>query len=337
MSEADDPGMQTTIKTSVLCIGQLVADIIVRPVNALPFPGRTDLAEDLQICSGGCAANTAAVLAKLGAEVRLAALIGQDILGDAAMADLKRTGLCLEAVMREQGNPTSAAIVLINGTGERSFIYRNGGNEKFSNKHLPDAVLKSSGIVHVGGALKMLQLDLGELFTRAKTFGAITSLDTDWDSNGLWMKRLQKALPETDYLITNQEEAGMLTGKDTPREAARELLARGPQVVIIKRGEHGSMLCSRTVEINLPAYRVEVRDTTCAGDSFVAGFLFGLSQNKHVAEAMRLGNAAGALCTTRLSHHGVTSLADLDVLIKTQPVQSENAPENGERSRSQPD
>ena len=307
---------------SVLCIGQLVADIVVRPVNTFPFPGRTDLVEDLQIFSGGCAANTAAVLAKLGADVRLAALIGQDALGDAALSDLKQTGLCLDAVVREPETPTSAAIVLISGAGERSFIYRNGGNEKLSNRHLPDAVLQSASIVHVGGALKMLDLDLGELFGRAKTFGAITSLDTDWDTNGLWMKRLEGALPKTDYLITNQEEAAMLAGKEDPREAARALLAQGAQVVIVKRGEHGSLLCSPTAEINLPAYRVKVRDTTCAGDSFVAGFLLGLGGKRPLAEAMRLGNAAGALCTTQLSHRGVASLADLENLIRAQPIPS---------------
>jgi len=319
MPDAATQQVQTKTDMSVLCVGQLVADVVVRPVDALPHPGRTNLVEDLQICSGGCAANTAAVLAKLGAEVRLAALIGQDVPGDAALADLKKTGLCLDAVVRESSNPTSAAIVLIGSTGERSFMYRNGGNEMFSNRHLPDAVLQSSRIVHVGGALKMLHLDLGELFARAKTFGAITSLDTDWDPNGLWMKRLQGVLPKTDYLITNQEEAAMLAGKEDPREAARELLARGAQVVIVKRGEYGSMLCSRTVEIEMPAYRVEVRDTTCAGDSFVAGFLLGLSGGRPLGEAMRLGSAAGSLCTTQLSHRGITSLADLHQLIKAQP------------------
>ena len=278
------------------------------------------MAEDLQVYSGGCAANTAAVLAKLGAEVRLASLIGQDVLGDAALADLKQTGVRLDAVMRESSNPTSAVIVLISSTGERSFIYRYGGNEVLSNRHLSDALLQSSRIIHVGGALKMLHLDLEELFARAKSFGAITSLDTDWDPNGFWMKRLRGALPNTDYLFTNQEEAAMLAGKEDPRQAARELLARGAQVVIVKRGEHGSMLCSRAVEIELPAYRVEVRDTTCAGDSFVAGFLLGLSRSSPLEEVMKLGNAAGALCTTQLSHRGITSLADLDQLIKTQAI-----------------
>ncbi len=320
MSEATKQDAQHKTDMSILCVGQFVADVIVRPVDSLPLPGRTEVVKDLQVLAGGCAANTAAVLAKLGAEVRLAASVGQDALGDAALADVKQAGLCLDAVVRDPADPTSAVIVLISGTGERSFIYRNGSNEKFSNRHLPDAVLKSANIIHVGGALKMHGLDLGELFTRAKSFGAITSLDTDWDPTGLWMKRLQEALPNIDYLFTNREEAAMLAGKEDPRKAARKLLACGTRVVIVKRGEHGSLLCSSATEIVLPAYRVEVRDTTCAGDSFVAGFLFGLSRGCPLAEAMRLGNAAGALCTTQLSHRGIASLADLHGLIKSQPI-----------------
>jgi len=129
---------------SVLCIGQLVADIVVRPVAGLPAPGRCDLVDDLQLLSGGCAANTACALAKLGAETRLLAVIGQDALGDAALADLKLAGVGVEAVVREPAVPTAAAIVLVGDTGERSFWYRPGGNERLANGHVSDALLKAA-------------------------------------------------------------------------------------------------------------------------------------------------------------------------------------------------
>ena len=208
---------------SILCVGQFVADVVVRPVDSLPLPGRTEVVKDLQILAGGCAANTAAVLAKLGAEVRLAALIGQDVLGDAALADVKRTGLCLDAVVRDPADPTSAVIVLISGTGERSFIYRNGGNEKFSNRHLPDAVLKSANIIHVGGALKMLAWIWASFLRGPNPSGRSRPWTRTGTPTGLWMKRLREALPNIDYLFTNQEEAAMLAGKEDPREAAREV------------------------------------------------------------------------------------------------------------------
>jgi sugar/nucleoside kinase (ribokinase family) len=306
-------------KTSILCIGQLVADIVVRPVGNLPVPGRTELVEDLQLLAGGCAANTAAVLAKLGAKVRLAGMIGQDALGNAVLAELETTGVCLKAVRRTAGAPTSAAIVLVSDNGERSFYYRNGGNELLANNHVADSVLKTASLVHVGGALKLLSLDLAELMSRAKSFGCTTSLDTDWDVHGNWMRKIHGALPRIDYLMTNEEEAAKLTGKEAPAAAARDLLARGPQAVAIKRGQHGAMLATRSGITELPAYRVEVRDTTCAGDSFAAGFLLGISRGWPLDESLMLANAAGALCTTQLSHLGITSLEDLWQLIKTQP------------------
>lgn len=293
---------------SILCVGQLVADIVVRPVDGLPLPGQTDPVRDLQLLSGGCAANTAAVLAKLGAEVKIAAVIGVEPLSDAVLADLRGAGVLLDAVVRDPAVHASAAIVLIDGKGERSFFYRNGGNELLSNRHLAEEVLKSARMVHVGGALKLMNLDLADLMRRAKSHGCITSIDTDWDVNGGWMRRVEHAMPNIDYFLTNREEAAMLTGMDDFREAAQSLLSQGPKAVVIKCGECGSLLATRGGMAEFPAYRVPVFDTTCAGDSFAAGFLWGISRDRPLDESMRLGNAAGALCTTQLSHRAITSL-----------------------------
>ena len=303
---------------SIVCVGQLVADIVVRPVNALPFPGRTTAVEELDILSGGCAANTAAVLAKLGADARLAALIGTDAFGGAALADQVRAGVNVDAVTRGSDVPTSVAIVLVDDRGQRSFYYRGGSLEAMANRHVPDDLLRSARVVHVGGAMKMLNLDLAALMAKAKAFGAITSLDTDWDIYGNWMRLLEGALPNIDYLITNEEEAVMLAGKVDPMDAARDLLACGPRAVAVKRGERGALLAVTNGIFEYPAYRVEVLDTTCAGDAFVAGFLLGVSEGRPLDESMRLGNAAGALCTTRISHRGVTSLEAVQRLIAEQ-------------------
>ena len=303
---------------SIVCVGQLVADIVVRPVNGLPYPGRTQPVEELELLSGGCAANTAAVLAKLGAETYLVALIGQDAFGDAALADQKAAGVNVDAVSRDPDVPTSAAIVLVDGAGQRSFYYRPGTLETMSNRHVPESVLASARIVHVGGAMKLLNLDLAALMGRAKSFGCLTSLDTDWDIYGNWMRKLEDALPKIDYLITNEEEAAELAGEEDPRRAGPALLRYGPKAVAIKRGERGAMLATKDGITEFPAYRVDVLDTTCAGDAFVAGFLFGVSLGRPLGESVRLGNAAGALCATRVSHRGVTSLEAVRRLIEEQ-------------------
>ncbi|MCC6123477.1 MAG: carbohydrate kinase family protein [Pirellulales bacterium] len=293
---------------SILCIGQLVADIVVRPVDGMPFPGRTDPVGELQLLSGGCAANTAAALAKMGAAARVVAVVGTDPLGDAVLADLVAAGVELGGVIRDPSAATSACIVLIGTNGERSFLYRGGGNELLANRHVSDEVLKAARIVHVGGAMKLTDLDLADLMRRAKSLGRETSLDTDWDIHGNWMRKIERAMPNIDYFLTNEEEAAMLTGKEDFRAAAADLLARGPKAVAVKRGAHGSLLATRGGAEEFSAYRVPVFDTTCAGDSFVAGFLYGVSRGRPLDESMRLGNAAGALCTTQISHRAITGL-----------------------------
>jgi sugar/nucleoside kinase (ribokinase family) len=170
--------------------------------------------------------------------------------------------------------------------------------------------------MHVGGAMKLVNLDLAELMGRAKSFGCITSLDTDWDVNGQWMKTLHGALPRLDYLMTNDEEAAMLTGRENPREAAADLLTKGPKAVAVKRGERGALLATKDGLTEIAACSVEVFDTTCAGDAFAAGFLLGISRGMTLEQSLRLGNAAGGLCTTQISHRGITSLQDVCQLIE---------------------
>lgn len=305
---------------SILCIGQLVSDIVVRPVDALPVAGRAELVEHLELLAGGCAANTACVLAKLGAPVALAALIGADALGDAVLADLAAVGVRTPLVHRDPSVPTTAAIVLASSSGERSFFCRNGGNERLSNAQIPDAALSDAKIVHIGGAMKLLGLDLAELTGRAKAHGCLVSLDTDWDVHGKWMETLGPALPAIDCLLTNEEESFMLTGEKNYQAAAQRLRAAGPQTVVVKRGKRGLTVLGRSGSFEFPACRVEVFDTTCAGDSCAAGFLYGLHEGWSLEDAARLANATGGLCTTKLSHRGVVSLEETQRFLAAEPA-----------------
>jgi len=284
--------------TAVLCVGQLVADIVARPVDSLPHPGRTDLVESLQLIAGGSAANTAGVLAKFGVDASVAGLVGKDALGDAVLADLVALGVNVTRVLRSSDVPTSAVIVVVDSSGERSFIYRIGGNERLSNEHIADSAFDEAEWAQVGGAMKLVRLDLGSLMCRAKRAGCVTSLDTDWDASGQWLSRLDGALEHVDYLMTNEEEGSMLAGVEDPLEAGGFLLARGPRAVIIKRGRSGCTLVMGTGCVDYPTHPVDVVDTTCAGDSFAAGFICGISRGPGIEGAVRLANAAGALISS---------------------------------------
>jgi sugar/nucleoside kinase (ribokinase family) len=289
-------------------VGQIVADLVVRPVDRLPVPGRLDLVQDIELVSGGCASNTACVLAKLGAPVKIWGLVGADALADTVLAIIAGNGVDVSCVERSEKLPTSAVLVLVDSRGQRSFLYRPGCNEAFRGGTVMDEALRGCGIVHIGGAMKLLELDLAGLLQRARGVGALTSLDTDWDPAGNWLGHLGPSLPFLDLLLTNEEEGEQLTGQRGAGAIGARLLQMGPKAVVVKQGERGATLVAESGARHFPAIAVEVVDTTCAGDAFVAGFLFGVKEGFSVERCMTLANAAGGLCTTRLSHHGVESL-----------------------------
>ena len=304
----------------ILCVGQLVADVVVRPVDRLPGRGEAMLVEDLQWVSGGCAANTAGVLAKLGADARIAALVGTDTPGDMVLADVARCGVDVSGVRRSSAVPTSAVVVLVDSRGERSFFYRAGGSEALALDDAVEPLRWGVQFVHVGGTMKLYSLDLARFLEEAKSHGCTTSLDTDWDVSGQWMQRLGPILSRVDLLLTNREEAHELTGLADLEGMARSLLERGPRTVVIKCGSDGAVLAKAGAVRAFPAYDVKVVDTTCAGDAFVAGFLYGLARGWPEERAVELGNAAGALATTEVSHRGVRSLEMVMRLIEKGPA-----------------
>lgn len=293
---------------SVLCVGQLVADMVVRPVASLPTPGQTSLVDDIVLTAGGCAANTASVLAKMGLPVSAVGVVGRDRLADVVLSELEQCSVSVTDVLRDPAVPTSAVIVLVDEHGERSFLYREGGNEQLSCEMISDAALRASDYLHVGGAMKLLNLDLAALLARGRGLGCTTSLDTDWDPRGRWIAALERALPQVDYLLTNEEEGSMLTGLTDPVEIGKSLLARGPRAVVVKRGSRGATVVTGASAEDYPAFDVPVTDTTCAGDAFAAGFIFGLSQGWDLAASARFANALGALCTTQIGHAGISTL-----------------------------
>lgn len=298
---------------SLLCVGQVVADIVVRPVNGMPLPGTADTVEDIQFVTGGCAANTAAVAAKLGLPTRFAGLVGCDPLGDMVLAQLRASGVDIRATARAEATPTSAVIVQVDDLGERSFLYREGASEQFCLEHIQTALLDEAEILYVGGAMKTHRLDLPALLHNARERNCITCLDTDWDTNARWRQRLDAALPFLNYLLTNEQEGAMLSDEREPEAIAVSLLRRGPDCVIVKLGARGALFVTREELTHFPSFKVETVDTTCAGDCFAAGFLYGLKEGWEMRRTIPFANACGALSTTRISHTAILNRGSVDV------------------------
>ena len=137
--------------------------------------------------------------------------------------------------------------------------------------------------------------ELRVLFRWAKEQGILVCADMTKRKNGETAEDLAAALKYVDYLIPNDAEAMLLTGENTVEAAAEALLAAGAGTVVIKCGAKGCFVRHGGGAFWAPAVQgVDCVDTTGAGDSFVAGFLYGLANDLSLEECARKGNVCGA-------------------------------------------
>jgi sugar/nucleoside kinase (ribokinase family) len=283
----------------VLCVGQLAADILVRPVQRIDFGCDTQRVEQIELGNGGDALNVAIGLSRLGRRVGFVGKIGADHWGDYLGAVIEREGLDRRGLKRTTEAGTCAVIVLINPTGERVFFYRGGANDLFGPEDVDPALVAEASLLHVGGTYLLPGFDgagAAALFASARAQGKITSMDVTWDTDGRWLETIEVCLPHLSYFLPSVREAREITRQDTSEEMAAFLRERGVENVVIKLGEAGCYVQpARGRGFHCPAFPTDVVDTTGAGDSFVAGFLAGVQQGWELAACARLGCAVAAL------------------------------------------
>ena len=289
-------------------VGQMVADIVIRPVDTFPRGGVCEMVEQIGVFPGGCTLNTALTMAKLGIKPVLVGKVGNDPLGRFLLDEVQAAGLNTDRIGRE--GTTSTAIVMVSSTGERSFYYTPGATATLSLDEVDLVPLESTERLHISGVMKLETLDMAALLRRAKGAGLTTSLDVDYDPTGRWLEVVQPYLPYVDLFLPSLDEARWITRKETPREMADFLRACGAGTVVIKMAEKGCYIRCAEEEITVPAYETQEIDATGAGDAFVGGFLVGLHQGWNLEESGRLGNACGALALRALG--ATTGIQDME-------------------------
>jgi sugar/nucleoside kinase (ribokinase family) len=280
----------------VVCLGILVADVIARPVDALPAPGTLGLVESIALRGGGCALNTSSALARLGLRAAALGKLGTDPLGDFVHGLLARRNVADAGIVRDPAVPTSATVALVDSAGERTFLHVRGANAALRAEELGEAPFAGRAL-HVGGALVLDALD-GEptaaLLAEARRRGIHTSVDTVFDGSGRW-ERVLPSLPHCDLVTPGLGEARAITGERDPARAAARLHELGAGVAAVTGGPDG---CWVSDVGHVAACRVDAVDGTGAGDAFAAAFLYGRLAGRPPEWCARFANAAGALATT---------------------------------------
>lgn len=297
----------------VICSGNIVFDTLVRPVDDLHWGGTT-FVDAIEWHAGGNGGNTARALSILGVPVRLLGAVGDDDAARFVLDCLERAGVSTGRIERVEG-ATSSTVGLIRPNGERKFFHRHGASRKAFREPIAFTPELCESIAHYHMAslfvLPQLRPHGVEVLQSAHNAGLSTSFDTNWDPDGSWMRDLAPCLQHVDYLFMNQVEAEMITGHTDARAAAGVALRKGLRTAVLKLGGGGCAIYTEDREILCPAFDVEVKDTTGAGDCFAAGFIAALLDGASLDEAGRFANAVAGLSVQRMGAvSGVMSFAE---------------------------
>ena len=311
----------------VLSIGIFVADVIAKPVNELPETGKLEVVDKVELYTGGCAVSAAIDMSRLGLNVAIAGKVGNDGFGKFLLSALEGEGINSSGVIITDDIGTSASVAAINSEGERSFLHCFGANGELRADDIDFDIVADSKMVLVAGTMLMPTFDgeqCASVLKRAKEMGKYTVLDTAWDAKGRWMNLLRPCMEHIDLFIPSVEEAQKLSGKDEPEDMADLFISMGVKLAVIKLGKDGCFIKSAEgKKYFVPAYKVEnALDTTGAGDSFVAGFLIGMTKGMSLYECGQFANAVGANCVMAYgASTGIHSFSQIQEFIENRKGQ----------------
>src|SRR5258706_521544 len=281
--------------TDILVVGSLNADLVVRAPR-FPQPGETISGEDLQVIPGGKGANQAVAAARLGANVSMLGRVGKDNFGDFLLNNLKSNNVDSQHVQRDDAS-TGTATIIVDSNGQNSIVLSAGANGKVSS-----ADVESASFLH--HKLLLLQLEIP-----APTVLAAAQRAKENNVRVILNPAPAKEIPDelialADFIIPNETELSLLTGMDvndlpSAERAARVLLQRGAKHVIVTLGSKGALIVDNAQATHVDTFKVNVVDTTAAGDAFIGGFATKLLGSDGLLLAVQYGCACGALATTK--------------------------------------
>jgi sugar/nucleoside kinase (ribokinase family) len=288
--------------------GILVADHLTSPIPRLPNAGELILCGEMPLSIGGCAANVAVDLARLGIQVEVAGCVGRDALGKFIRETLVAAGAGVAFVTESPDYGTSGSLILNVEGQDRRFITTIGANAGLVPEQIPIQAVRNAKVLYLGGYLFTPALEnerMVELFRAARSFGVKTVLDVvvagqSKGSGDLW-PRIEKLLAQTDVFLPNDHEAGLITGLTDPVKQAERFLEAGAKTVVITRGGDGAILLCDRLRLRVGVYPVSYIGGTGSGDAFDAGYIMGLIVNGDERDCLRWGSAIGASCVRSVS------------------------------------
>jgi sugar/nucleoside kinase (ribokinase family) len=291
----------------IICVGIANISVSIRPVDREVFETDVTLIDPVEAGTGGDAMNEAMTAARLGSLAGLVSKVGNDLFGRMLLDAAREAGVSTDHVTVSEAARTAAAVLLINGNGERNICAYRGAFESLCLEDIDISVFDRAKIVTIGSMFALRKLDgdgVKTILERAKNAGSLTGADVKYDTYKLGFSGIKHVFPYLDFFLPNYEEALYLTAERDPSRQCEVLMDAGCATVIIKLGREGCYLAWRGGEKLIPPCPARRVDTTGAGDNFVAGFLTGVNRGLQPEEAARFANATAAVSIQEVGSNG---------------------------------
>lgn len=290
--------MNGSARHDVLVLGSANIDITIH-VDRLPAVGETLIGGDAALSPGGKGANQAVAAALSGARVAMAGRLGGDAHAASVRAALEDAGVDTAALQALPDRSTGSAVVLVTPDGDNAIVVAPGANHAL----VPADVDALQGRLGAAGLL-LLQMEVpADVVVRAVAVAA--AVGTPVVLNCAPAAPLPtEALKGLAALVVNRSEAELLLGgpledRAAMRRGVQELLSAGPAAVVLTIGAEGSVVADAEGVVHVAAPRVEVVDTSGAGDAYVGVLAARLSQGRSLREAVGAATLAGAAAVGR--------------------------------------
>ncbi len=280
----------------VVVIGELNADLILRG-NVTPAFGQVEqIIDDAALTIGSSSAIFACGAARLGLRVAFIGKAGDDEFGRFMRRELQQRGIDAGGVVIDPGLPTGLSVIL-SRPSDRAILTHLGSIAALRFDEIDLALLSRARHLHLGSyyLLDALRPDVPRLFEEARARGLTISLDTNYDPAEKWEGGLRETLQRVDVFLPNETELLAITREDAI-EAGLDRLAEIP-VVAVKLGARGAIARGGSQICRADAIPVKAVDTTGAGDSFDAGFVYAYLARQDLSQALRFACACGSLST----------------------------------------
>jgi sugar/nucleoside kinase (ribokinase family) len=285
--------------SEVLCAGIVVADHVCSPITHLPGAGELVMAERMLLTIGGCAANVAVNLAKMGVRPAVVGRVGGDVFGRVVADLLRDSGVDVSSLKVSPEVETSQTLIVNVAGQDRRFIHTFGANGEFRAADIPTDRLRGCRVLYLGGYLLMqnvVQEELIPLFAAARQAGARTVLDVVTPGPADYCARLEKLLPHVDVFLPNNLEAELITGEKDPLRQAELFHRMGAQTAVVTLGSDGAVLVQDGLRVRSGVFSMPYVDGSGGGDAFDAGYIYGLLHGLEAEECLRVASALGASC-----------------------------------------